>query len=175
MPAEEVAPGNVAVGRVLAARGLRGETRVEPLTDLPERLAAGRSLTVAGERRIIESCRWYRGSAYLKLSGIDDRDAAERLRDTYLEVPEGDLEPLGEGQYYRFQLVGLSVRSTSGLPLGRVTDVLTTGADDVLVVHGMMGEVLVPAVDQIVKEIDLAQGSMTIEVVPGLLPGRRRQ
>lgn len=174
MPSKEIAPGFVAVGRVLAARGLRGEAKVEPLTELPERLAAGRSLIVAGDRRIIERCRWYRGFAYLKLSGIDDLDAAEGLRDAYLEIPEGDLEPLAEGQYYRFQLIGLSVRSTSGLPLGRVTEVLTTGADDVLVVHGMMGEVLVPAVDHIVKEIDLARGSMMIEVVPGLLPGRRK-
>lgn len=174
MPAKEIAPGFVAVGRVVAPRGLLGEAKVEPLTDLPERLAPGRSLTVAGERRIIERCRWYRGFVYLKLSGIDGREAAQQLRDHYLQVPEGDLEPLGEGQYYRFQLIGLSVRSTSGLPLGRVAEVLTTGADDVLVVRGMMGEVLVPAVDEIVKEIDLARGSITIEVVPGLLPSRRK-
>ena len=172
---KDVRPGYIAVGRILTPWGIRGDARVEPLTDLPERLAAGRSLTVAGQRRIIERCRWEKGVACLKLSGIDDREAVISLRDEYLEVPESDLQPLGQGHYYHFQLIGLSVRSTSGLPLGRVTRILSTGANDVFVVHGMMGEILVPAVDDIVKEIDLAGGAMTIEVVPGLIPTRRQK
>jgi 16S rRNA processing protein RimM len=167
---KEVPPGYVAVGRVSTAWGTRGVVKVIPLVDKRERLAPGRSVTVAGQRRTIESSRWQKGLAHLKLSGIDDRAAALALRGQLLTVPESELEPLGEGEYYRFQLVGLAVRSTAGASLGRVTDVLSTGANDVYVVQGERGEILVPATDDIVKEIDLERGRIVIEEVPGLTP-----
>jgi 16S rRNA processing protein RimM len=167
---EQIPPGRVAVGRVSTAWGVSGVIKVIPLVDRRERLASGRSISVAGHRRTIESSRWQKGLAYLKLSGIDDREAALSLREQLLTVPEGELEPLGGGQYYRFQLVGLAVESTAGAFLGRVTDVLSTGANDVYVVRGERGEILVPATDDIVKEIDLERGRMVVEEVSGLTP-----
>ena len=167
---EQVPPGDVAVGRVSTVWGVGGVVKVIPLVDNVERLAPGRSVTVAGQRRTIESSRWQKGMAYLKLSGIDDRKAAFALREQLLTIPESELERLGEGQYYRFQLVGLAVESTTGASLGLVTDVLSTGANDVYVVRGERGEILVPATDDIVKEIDLERGRMVIEEVPGLTP-----
>ena len=167
---EQVPPGDVAVGRVSTAWGVGGVVKVIPLVDNVERLAPGHSVTVAGQRRTIESSRWQKRMAYLKLSGIDDREAAFALREQLLTIPESELQPLGEGQYYRFQLVGLAVQSTAGAFLGRVTDVLSTGANDVYVVRGERGEILVPATDDIVKEIDLERGRMVIEEVPGLTP-----
>jgi len=167
---EQVPPGYVAVGRVSTVWGVGGVVKVIPLVDKRERLAPGRSVSVAGQRRTIESSRWQKGMAYLKLSGIDDREAAFALREQLLTVPESELEPLGEGEYYRSQLVGLAVESTTGASLGRVTDVLSTGANDVYVVRGERGEILVPATDDIVKEIDLARGRMVIEEGPGLTP-----
>jgi 16S rRNA processing protein RimM len=167
---EQAPPGYVAVGRVSTAWGVNGVVKIIPLVDTRERLAPGRSVTVAGQRRTIENSRWQKGLAYLKLSGIDDREAAFALREQLLAIPESELEPLGEGQYYRFQLVGLAVETTAGAALGSVTDVLSTGANDVYVVRGERGEILVPATDDIVKEIDLARGRMVIEEVPGLTP-----
>lgn len=169
----EVRPGYVAVGRVLAPRGLRGEIKVHPLTDSPEHLSPGRTLFLAGEGRTVQAARWQKGFALLKLSGIDDREAAEALRGLYLELPESELAPLAEGQYYRYQLVGLRVESTEGETLGRVASVFSTPANDVLVVQGEKGEVLVPAVDEIVKEVDVAGGRIVVEAVPGLLPPQR--
>ncbi len=171
---EEVPPGHVAVGRIITAWGVRGVVKAIPLVDRQQRLDPGRNVTVGGERRLIESSRWQRGLVYLKLSGIDDRQAASALRERLLSVPESDLEPLAEGEYYRFQLVGLAVQSTAGASLGRVTDVLTTGANDVYVVQGERGEILVPATDEVVKEIDLERGRMVIEEVPGLIPDARK-
>jgi 16S rRNA processing protein RimM len=130
---------------------------------------------VAGERRTIESARWQKGLVYLRLSGIDDREAAAELGGRLLAIPESELEPLPEGQYYRFQLIGLSVVSREGEELGRVTEVLSTGANDVYVVHGDRGEFLLPATDQVVREIDLETGRMLIDVLPGLLPQPRRK
>jgi 16S rRNA processing protein RimM len=130
---------------------------------------------VAGERRTIESARWQKGMAYLRLSGIDDREAAAELGGRLLSIPESELEPLPEGQYYRFQLIGLSVVSRDGEELGRVTEVLSTGANDVYVVRGERGELLLPATDEVVREIDLETGRMLIDVLPGLLPQPRRK
>ena len=167
---EQAPSGHVAVGRVSSSWGVGGVVKVIPLVDKPERLGHGRRVTVAGQRRTIESSRWQKGLVYLKLSGIDDREAAFALRERLLTVPESELEPLEEGVYYRFQIVGLAVESTAGASLGRVTDVLSTGANDVYVVLGEGGEILVPATNDIVKEIDLESGRMVIHEVPGLIP-----
>ncbi|MCH9000342.1 MAG: hypothetical protein IID48_19050 [Proteobacteria bacterium] len=94
---EKVPPDHVAVGRIGPAWGVRGAVKVIPLVDKRERLAPGRSVTVDDERRVIESSHWRKGLVYLKLSGIDDREAASSLRDRFLVVPESELEPLPEG------------------------------------------------------------------------------
>ncbi len=172
---EEVPPGYVAVGRVGAPWGVRGAVKVVPLVDTRERLARGRSVTIGGERRTIESSRWQKGMVYLKLSGVDDRGAASALRERFLTVPESELEPLAEGEYYRFQLVGLEVQGESGASLGRIAEVLTTGANDVYLVRGEMGEILVPATSEVIKAVDLEKGLMVIEEVAGLIPERRRK
>ncbi len=169
---DDVAPGYVAVGRVLAPWGVRGHLKVEPLADQPRYLSPGRRVTVAGQTFTIERAQRRQHLLHLKLAGIDDRDAAAALRGRYLLIAEADLAPLPEGEYYRFQLIGLAVRGSDGQPLGRVRSVLSTPGNDVLVVDGQLGEILIPAIDDIVKEIDLQTGAMTIEVVPGLLPAR---
>ncbi len=158
------------MGRIGPTWGVRGAVKVTPLVDKRERLARGRSITVDDERRVIESSHWRKGLVYLKLSGIDDREAASSLRDRFLVVPESELEPLPEGQYYRFQLIGLEVRSTTGAVLGRVTDILTTGANDVYIVRSEKREILVPATDEVIKKIDVERGLMLIEEITGLIP-----
>ena len=167
---EEVPPGYVAIGRVGAPWGVRGAVRVLPLTDRRAQLAAGRTVTVAGERRTIESTRWQKGMVHLRLSGIEDREAAAELAGRLLAIPESELEPLPEGQYYRFQLIGLAVISTDGEELGGVTDVLSTGANDVYIVSGPFGEVLIPAVDDVVRDVNITAGVILVEIIPGLLP-----
>jgi 16S rRNA processing protein RimM len=111
----------------------------------------------------------------LKLAGIDSATAAEALRHRVLEVPEGELRPLGEGEYYHFQILGLEVRTSAGEVLGRVEQIISTGSNDVFVVRGQRGEVLIPAVDDVVKSVNLTVGRMEVEAVEGLLPpaGRR--
>ncbi|HEU4759731.1 MAG TPA: ribosome maturation factor RimM [Dehalococcoidia bacterium] len=172
---DDVEPGYVAVGRVLSPHGVRGDLKVEPLAGTPDLLAPGHAVTIAGTPRTIERAARRGRLLYVKLAGIDDRETAATLRDRYLQVPESDLQPLAEGEYYRFQLIGLAVRSTQGESLGRVVDVLSTPGNDVFVVQGPQGEVLVPATDDIVREIDIAGGAMTVEVVPGLLPTHPRR
>ena len=154
---------------------MRGAVKVFPLADSRELFAPGRGVTVSGQRRVIASARWQKGMVYLRLSGIEDREAAAELRGRLLAIAESELEPLPEGQYYRFQLIGLAVVSTDGEELGRVTEVLSTGANDVYVVRGDRGELLLPATDEVVREIDLEGGRMFVEALPGLLPQPRRK
>jgi len=167
---EGLPPGHVAVGRVATAWGPRGVLKVVPLVDTRERLARGRTVTIGDTAHTIQTCRWQKGLAYLKLSGIDGRESALALRDRLLTIPESDLEPLPEGQYYRFQLLGLNVSTADGRPLGTIEDVITTGANDVYLVRGEAGEVLVPATAEVVREVDLASRRMVIEPLPGLIP-----
>jgi 16S rRNA processing protein RimM len=164
----------VAVGRILGPWGLQGELRVQPLTDFPERFAPGCSLYVDGVAHVVEHCRWHKGKAHIRLSGVDSATAAEALRGRLLEVPEGELKPLSEGEYYQFQIVGLKVRTTEGQPLGKVTQVLSTASNDVFVVQGEGGELLIPAVEHVVRAIDLDGGWMEVELVEGLLPPAKK-
>ena len=174
-PEQKPTPGYVAVGRIVGLWGLRGDLKVESLTDFPQRFAAGGSVWLAGVVHVIEKCRWQRGRAILKLVGVDSVTAAEALRHCLLEVPEDDLRPLGEGEYYHFQILGLEVRTTAGEVLGRVEQIISTGSNDVFVVRGSRGEVLIPAVDDVVKSVDTTAGRIEVEVVEGLLPPRRAQ
>lgn len=171
---ENTSQGYVAVGRILGPWGLQGELKVEPLTDFPERFAVGHGLYVHGVAHSIERCRWRKGKVYIKLSGIDSATTAEALRQRFLEVPEEELKPLSEGEYYQFQILGLKVCTTEGQPLGKVSQILSTGSNDVFVVHGEGGELLIPAVDDVIKEIDLNKGWMEVELVEGLLPPAKK-
>ena len=168
-PGGDVADGYVAVGRVLAPFGVSGEIKVEPSAP-PQTFDPGRSITLRGDVREIESSRRHKGAFLLKLAGIDTPEDVTGYRNEYLEVPEGDLATLDEGEYYCYELIGLRVVSTEGEDLGEIAEVLERPANDVFVVRGPKGEALIPAVDDIVREVDVEGGVITVEVVPGLLP-----
>jgi 16S rRNA processing protein RimM len=143
---------------------VRGDLKVQPLTDFPERFQRGAALWVRGRRYEVQRSRWSRGLVYLGLSGIDSRNAADELKGALLEVPESDLTPLPEGQYYRFQVIGLEVRTPEGGSLGRVAEILPTGSNDVYVVRGGPRELLIPAIEDVVKEVDLEGGRLVVEL-----------
>ena len=166
---DDIPRGYVAVGRVLSAWGVRGDLKVLPLAP-QSALVTGRSVSVAGREYIIERSDLSGRFVRLKITGVDAREEAQLLRGAYLQTRERDLKPLSEGEYYRFQLLGLAVRSIEGRDLGRVVDVLSTPENDVYVVKGSHGEVLIPAVDDVVREIDLTKGLISVEIIPGLLP-----
>ncbi len=175
MPGEEhePRPGYVAVGRVARPWGLHGDVKVVPLSDFPDRFAAGAQLTVGGVERTVERSRSQRGDLFLKLSGIDDPDEAEALRGLLLEVPEAELHALPEGDYYHFQLQGLTVRTTAGESLGEVVEVLEPGGNPVLVVRGGRGEVLIPFIEDVIRRVELDARAVEVELMEGMLPDER--
>jgi len=161
----------LTVGRILRPHGVRGEMRMEILTGYPERLPLHRVFYLGPQAKPypVESVRFHQGAALIKLAGCDDRNTAETLRGLLVQIPLEDAVPLEEGEYYYFQVVGVEVFTDGGELLGRVVDVLDTGANDVYVVRGRRGEILIPAVEDVVRELDLTARRMVIVPLPGLL------
>ena len=154
----------IIVGKIGAPHGVKGELKIIPLTDFPERFAAMKNLTVGAETFTIENSRTAaNGNPLIKLSGINDRDAAARLTGQRITVAKSEAMPLKEGEYYAFDIVGLRVFDENGNDLGVVTDVLKTGSNDVYAVKDNNGrELLVPALKKVVGEIDTINKRMTI-------------
>jgi 16S rRNA processing protein RimM len=155
----------LAVARVLGAKGLAGAVRIEPLTDTPGRLVVGASLFLEGEERPRRVTEVQSGGRVpvVALDGIADRDAAEALAGRYLEV---DAEPLPAGSWYWHEIVGLRVRDESGAELGTVVEVFRAGENEVYRIDGPGGEILIPALREVVREIDVAAGRMTVRWEP---------
>ena len=157
----------VSVGRVVAPHALRGEIKVDPLTDFPERFQRGSRLWLKGQPRRVASSRWQGKLVYVKLDGIDTRTAAEPLRGEELQVPRA-MRIEDEDRYYQHDIMGLRVEDTAGETLGKVESIFSTGANDVYVVKGERGELLLPAVEDVIKQIDIPNGRIVVEMVPGL-------
>ncbi|MBR5429004.1 MAG: 16S rRNA processing protein RimM [Firmicutes bacterium] len=161
--------GKVLVAVVIAPHGINGAVSAESYSDNPRRFAPGAELTTAqGQVMRIVSASPHKGRLLLCLAGVSDRTAAEKLRGLRLYVDQSEVEPLPEGSWYWFQLLGLTVRDANG-PLGEITDVLTYTANDVYVVRREDGrELLLPALRSVVKRVDIASGVMEVELPEGL-------
>jgi 16S rRNA processing protein RimM len=157
----------IVIARITAAHGIRGEVKAEVLTDFPERFDRGSKLWLDGAERTVELGRWQGRAVILKLTGIDTRNDAEALRGKELTVPEpAHLED--EGAYYIHDLIGLSVQDAAGTELGNLHEIITTGATDVYVIRGPRGELLLPALDDVVTNVDLKARRITVAVPEGL-------
>ncbi len=173
---EPQAPGSaqvehLVIGRVVAPRGLQGELRLDIETDDPERFGDLREVYLGAKRtpfRVLRA-RLHQGQALLMLEGIADRNSAEVWRNALVYVAMADAIPLQEGEYYCHQIVGLLAITPEGERLGRVTEVLSTGANDVYVVDTGGGqELLLPAIKEVIIRIDLDAGAITVRVPDGL-------
>jgi len=166
---DETPEGYVAIGLIVGAHGLRGDLKIKLLA--PESCFQTDTPVLIGDsERTIQRFHAGANPELLKLSGVDDRETAQDLRGSYLQVREDTLDALPEGQYYRFQLIGLDVRSTDGRELGHIVGVLATGANDAYEIEGPLGPFLIPGIAEVVTKIDLAARTMTIDPLPGLLP-----
>jgi 16S rRNA processing protein RimM len=163
----------VLVGSVARAHGLGGEVVVDAWSDAPERFRPGSALTArlpggVSKTMVIETARPFQERLLIRFAGITDRTQADALRGAELTVKRSEVKPLPEGAHYRFQLVGLRVRTEAGEHLGTVEDVFSTGSNDVIVVRGERGELLLPHLTSVVRSIDAERGEMVVEIPPGL-------
>ncbi|MDQ1008047.1 16S rRNA processing protein RimM [Streptomyces sp. V4I23] len=165
----------LVVGRIGRAHGIKGEVTVEVRTDEPElRLGPGAVLATdppAAGPLTIESGRVHSSRLLLRFEGVRDRNAAEALRNTLL-IAEVDPEELPEDpdEYYDHQLMDLDVVLADGTEIGRITEISHLPSQDLFIVERPDGsEVMIPFVEEIVTEIDLAEQKAVIDPPPGLI------
>ncbi|MGI9145588.1 MAG: ribosome maturation factor RimM [Chloroflexota bacterium] len=161
------------MAQVLGAHGIQGELKCRIVTDFPgRRFRRGHTVLIDGVPHTIQAARVQGMTVLLKLDRVADREAAAALRNKDIQIRAEDAIALPKGQYFWHQVIGLQVEdATTHELLGEVTDILETGANDVYVVSGGRGEILVPAIKDVVKRIDPTAGRMLIQPLPGLLPG----
>ncbi|MEU0441949.1 ribosome maturation factor RimM [Streptomyces sp. NPDC006186] len=168
----------LVVARIGRAHGIRGEVTVEVRTDEPElRLGPGAVLATDPASRgplTIASGRVHSGRLLLRFEGVDDRNAAEALRNTLLIADiDPDELPDGEDEYYDHQLIDLDVVLADGTEVGRITEISHLPSQDLFIVERPDGsEVMIPFVEEIVTEIDLAEQKAVIDPPPGLIDDR---
>lgn len=167
-PASE--PQFLVIGKVLRPHGVRGELRLEVHSDHPAHLGEVETIYLGESRRAyrLEAFRMHRGVLLVTLSGIDDRDKADALREALVAVKLKDAVPLKPGEYYHHQILGLAVVTDAGEALGSVAEIIQTGANDVYVVRGPGGEVLLPAIQSVILKIEPPQ--MVVHLPEGLRP-----
>jgi 16S rRNA processing protein RimM len=172
MGSQKPEPSYLAVGRVARPHGVRGELKVGKLTTHPEHLADVKTLYVGPEQQPyrLVGVRSHKNALLIKLEGVTGRDEAEAFRGAVIYVSLQDAVPLETDEYYEHQILGLTVETDTGERLGEVVETLTLpGANEVLVVHGSRGELLIPVTEEVVVGFDLEEERIVVHPLPGLL------
>lgn len=173
-----VAPRRVVVGRIRGAHGLRGRIRVHSSGDAPDLLLGLTRVILARSEDDPDAVEYPVESAVagredevrMRLSGLRRREQAEELRGWLLMADPSDFEPLAPGEYWSFQLVGCRVETRDGRAIGTVREIWHTAAQEVLIVEGDGGrEQLIPAVRELLPEVDVEDRRIVVEAIPGLL------
>ena len=153
--------------------GVHGELKVRLLTDIPNRFSELETIYVGASHAPypIQSVRPYKGEMIvLKFKGIDDANAAEPLRNQELSIPLSELAKLPPDSYYQHDILGLQVLTLDGQDLGQIVEIIVTGSNDVYSIKNPAGsQVLIPAIKDVIKQIDLIRRTMHIDPLPGLL------
>jgi len=165
-------PAFLVVGMFLHPHGLKGELLMEVMTDFPERLVPGVTIFAGNTYQPlrIRSRRQHKNSLLLAFDDFHDREAVGVFRNQWAYVSTSDRPTLPDGEYYHHQLLGLRVVSDDGSVLGNIVKILETGANDVYVVRKPDGkEILLPAINQVILEINLEKGEMIVHLLVGLI------
>ncbi len=154
----------IVIGKIGAPHGVKGEMKIIPMTDFPERFDGMTHCYVDDKPVKIKSVRYQRQHVLMVFDGIETREEAAALTGALISVDRSEAMPLKDGEYYISDIIGLSVEETDGTVLGTVTDVIRTGSNDVYVVSlpGRPKDVLVPALKKVVKEISIGDGRMVV-------------
>jgi len=145
---------------------------MEVITDFPERLHEGMTVFIGADHQPgnIISIRPHQKGRLIRLDNCEDAQSAGKFRNQYVYVSSTDLPPLAEWEYYHHQLLGVRVTTEEGQYLGIIEKILNTGANDVFILRSDSGnEILIPAIESVLKEIDIENGEMKIHLLPGLI------
>ena len=160
----------ILIGKIVNVVGLRGDVKVYNYSDSIQIYEETPEIFVGDKLTKIEKARLQKNMVDLKLEGINDRDAAERLRGTELYITEADLPELPEGQFYVRDLIGMTVKEENGSVLGAVTDVIQNTAQDIFEVEmENTKRIMIPKVDQFVLDINGDSREITVRLIDGML------
>ena len=164
-------PVYLTVGFLRRPHGVRGEIVMDLHTDFPERLKRGRRLLVSEDHTplSIQSVRAHQNGVLIKFNGIDTPEDAGKFRNQWVYAAMKDLPPLPEGQHYQHELLGINVVDEDGNPLGVLTEIMETGANNVYVVKDDSGkEILLPAIPSVILDLDTGRRLMRVHLLEGL-------
>lgn len=162
----------LAIGFLRRPHGVMGEIIMDLHTDFPDRIKSGRKVYV-GEKHeafTIGSVRPHANGLLVKLRGFDSPEQAGRFRNQWMYVKSSEVPALPEGQHYKHELIGLTVMTDAGEKLGMLNEVLETGANDVYVIVKEDGkEILLPAIPDVVLDVNMTDKLMKVHIIDGLL------
>lgn len=161
------------VGVITSTHGIRGEVKVFPTTDDPKRFRKLKQVILdTGKEQLemeIASVKFFKNQVIVKFKGIDDINDVEKYRKAGLYVTRENAVPLGENEYFIADLIGLKVISDDEEELGVIDDVLQTGANDVYIVKKeQTPDLLIPAIKDCIKNVNIEEGTMIVHLLPGL-------
>lgn len=165
----------IKIGKIVNAVALRGEVKVYHYTDYKERFEEIEEILVEHKGKYqpyrIESVRYQKNTAIIKLKGVNDRNAAETLKERDIYITENELRELPEDTFYVKDLIGCSVLNIeNGKEIGKITDVLQNSAQDIYQIELASGkEALIPVVAEFVKEVNIAEKYVKIQLIPGFI------
>ena len=162
------------IGQIVNTSGLKGEIKVKPFTDDITKFNNFKTIYVSVKKELkefeIEHVRFSKNMIFLKLKGIDTIEEAENYRNLYLKIKRDKDEKLEEGVYYVVDLIGCTVYTDDNQILGKVDDVFSTGSNDVYVVKNEIGkQILLPAIKEVIKQIDINNKIITVNLLEGLI------
>ncbi|OEH85791.1 hypothetical protein BHU72_03135 [Desulfuribacillus stibiiarsenatis] len=162
------------VGKIVNTQGIKGELRIVPVTDFPDRFQRGEEFIVEDAKgqqfvTIVESARPHKNFILLKFKDMNSINDVEKWKGGELFVTEENLAPLEEGEYYFHQLIGLQVYTEDQVHVGTLDDILQTGANDVYVVKRPgQKDLLLPVIDECIREVNLDKNQIIVYIMPGL-------
>ena len=160
---------NVVIGQVLGVRGYSGFVRIRILTALSDRFEEGKYVYIGDRRYWISEVEYTTAShVMLRFLGVNTIEDAQLLQGSWLTIPTDDGQHLEADNYFHYQMIGLIVETEDGEVLGSIENIIETGSNDVYVVSGASGEILVPAIGQVVKDIDLEANRMLVTLMKGM-------
>ena len=159
----------VSVGRVLGLHGTAGQVRLHVLSDDPHRFDPEQTVFCNERPLLISSSAAGPGRRrIIGFEGVDSPEAASALIGEILTVPETWVAILPEGEYFHFQLLGMKVVTDEGELLGEIAEVIETGSNDVYVVNGEKGQLLIPAIGAVVQDVKVDIGLMVVHLMDGM-------
>jgi len=160
----------VVIGQALKPFGIRGEVKIRPFTESFEPFVRSAELVFDDTSYRVLDIRFHKGTALAVLEGIDSPEKARELCGSLVRTDKANLPPLEEDEYYWNEILGMEVATVDGKALGKVTQIIRTGANDVLQVEGAYGEVLLPMIDEVIVEVDLQERKIVADPLEGLIP-----